>query len=70
MKRLRHTATSVQILVTDEKAARLVRDGTYAAVPDAEQPPKEPAMPKPAAQSKGKPATDINAAIAQGAPNL
>lgn len=46
MKRLRNTATSVQVLVTDDKANRLIADGTYKAVPDAEQPPKETAMPR------------------------
>jgi hypothetical protein len=41
MMRLRNAETNVQVVVTDEKAKRLIAEGTYAAVPAAEQPPKD-----------------------------
>lgn len=70
MMRLRNDE-GVQVVVTEDKAARLIAGATlpgkWEAAPDAEQPPKQTAKPKPAAQSKDKPATDIAAAIAQGA---
>jgi hypothetical protein len=66
--RLRNTLTGVQINIPADKADRLVANGTYKALPDAEQPPKQPSEhPKQVAKPKGK--TDIAAAIAQGAPH-
>lgn len=65
MKRLHHTQTGVQILVPDDKAARLIADGTYKAAPDSEQPPKETTIPTPTTKAKRKPGrTDIASAIA------
>lgn len=64
MKRLRHTATQVQVVVADEKAERLIADGTYAAVPDEEQPPKDPPKPPPQkAEGETSIAASINSAV-------
>lgn len=54
MMRLRNAHTNVQVVVTDDKAAKLIAEGTYKAVPDAEQPPKETEQPKPTAKTKSK----------------
>lgn len=52
MMRLKNAHTDVQIVVTDEKAKRLIAEGTYNAVPDAEQPPKDVAPQEPTAKTK------------------
>nr|WP_076478823.1 hypothetical protein [Williamsia sterculiae] len=52
--RLRHTHTAVQITVPDDKAQRLIADGTYKAVPDAEQPPPTPPDAQPSATTAGR----------------
>lgn len=54
MIRLRNKHTGVQVVVPDTKATRLIADGTYTAVPDAEQPPKD-AEPKQATKANSKP---------------
>jgi hypothetical protein len=67
MMRLRNAATNVQVVVTDEKAARLIAEGTYRAVPDAEQPPKHTAPQQQTAKVSSKPGTtSIAAAIKVG----
>ncbi|WP_442928744.1 DUF7302 family protein [Mycobacterium sp. Root265] len=68
MIRLRHADTNVQVVVTDDKAARLIAEGTYKAVPAAEQPPKETEPPKPTAKTKSKTGpTSIAAALKSAA---
>lgn len=67
MRRLRHAVTGIQVLVTDEKARRLIAEGTYAAVPDAEQPPKDTAPQKQTAKANSKSGpTSIAAALRAG----
>lgn len=63
MRRLRNTETNVQVVVTDDKAAKLIAAGTYKAVPGDEQPPEddEPQAP-PKAKGKQGP-TSIAAAL-------
>lgn len=64
MRRLRHTVTGIQILVTDEKAARIISQGSYAAVPEDEQPPKDTAPQEQATTANSKPGhTSIAAAL-------
>jgi hypothetical protein len=53
--RLRHRVTSVQILVPNDKAERLINSGDYEAMPDADQPPPGTGERKPAPAQKGKP---------------
>ncbi|GLP83569.1 DUF7302 family protein [Mycobacterium antarcticum] len=60
--RLRNQYNGVQVVVPDEKAARLIADGTYKAVPDAEQPPKDTALQEKAVKIKPGP-TSIAAAL-------
>jgi hypothetical protein len=60
MMRLKNTETGVQVVITDAKADRLIAEGTYEAVPDAEQPPKENTQ----EPTKKAGRTDIAAAIA------
>lgn len=57
MMRLRN-AEGVQVVVTDEKVAKLIAAGTYKAVPASEQPPKQ----KQTAEQKPKPAAIDNTA--------
>lgn len=40
--RLRNVHTGVQVVTPDDKARRLVEDGTYEALPDDQQPPPTP----------------------------
>lgn len=62
--RLRNHYTNVQVVVPDEKAQRLITDGTYEAVPDDEQPPKDTAPKEQTAKVKSKPGpTSIAAAL-------
>ena len=68
MMRLKNTQTGIQVVVPDAKATRLIADGTYAAVPDAEQPPNDTAEPKQATKARGKPGpTSIAAALKDAA---
>lgn len=66
--------TGVQVLTTDAKAARLVRDGTYKPVPDAAQPSPEESAAYERAVAEAKAAlrrpgrTNIAAAIADAVP--
>lgn len=48
--RLRNVHTGVQVLTPDDKARRLIADGTYEAVPDDQQPPPTPEPEKPTGQ--------------------
>lgn len=54
MRRLRHAKNGVQVVVTDEKAARLIAKGMYKAVPEAEQPPKDTAPQEQAVKANSK----------------
>lgn len=68
--RLRNTATGVQILVTEDKADKLIASRTYDAVPDTEQPTIEIGNQLATTKAKGRQrdtdrgATDIASAIA------
>lgn len=64
MTRLRNKYNGVQVVVPDEKAQRLIIDGTYMAVPDDEQPPKDTAPQEQTAKTKSKPGpTSIASAL-------
>jgi topoisomerase IA-like protein len=63
MMRLRNPQNNVQVVVTDDKAARLIAQGTYEAAPAAEQPPKDTAPQQTAKTKSTSGPTSIAAAI-------
>ena len=67
--RLRHKHTGVQILVPQDKATRLIAQGDYLAVPDAEQPPHGVGERKPPTVPAKGATTSIHAAIARAVPD-
>lgn len=75
MIRMKHTQTGVRIVVTDDKAANLIANGTYFPVPDAEQLSKHESEELDRAATEAKAArhnesgrTSLSAAITDAAP--